>query len=285
MMARAHGDALLVQRLPDLFRLVALQHERQHARLVLARCRSAARPAPVARRSSHTRAVRARTARCSRCRCASRNRSPRPSPTASAILPVPASKRPGGGWNTVRSNVTSLIMLPPPCHGGMSSSTSRLPYTTPMPVGPNILWPENTKKSASICLHVDPHVRHRLRAVDQRTRAGAMRHRDDLLHRHDRAQRVRHLRHRDDFRAAVEQLLIFVEQHLTRVVDRNHAQLRARLRRELLPRHDVGVMLEVRHDDLVALADVLHAPGLGDQVDAFGRAAHEDDLVGRRRRR
>ena len=30
----------------------------------------------------------------------------------------------------------------------MSSSTSRRPQTTPMPVGPKTLWPENTKKSA-----------------------------------------------------------------------------------------------------------------------------------------
>ncbi len=42
------------------------------------------------------------------------------------------------------SKVTSVIMLPPPCQGGESSSTSGLPYTTPMPVGPNTLWPEKT---------------------------------------------------------------------------------------------------------------------------------------------
>ena len=71
-----------------------------------------------------------------------------PRPTASAMLPVPASNLLGMGWNTVFSKVTSAIMLPPPCQGGMSSSTSRLPHTTPMPVGPKTLWPENTKKSA-----------------------------------------------------------------------------------------------------------------------------------------
>src|SRR5471032_766537 len=40
-------------------------------------------------------------------------------------------------------------------------------------------------------------------------------------------------------------------------------------------------MLEMRHDDLVALAHVLHAPGLRDQVDAFCRTAHEDDFLRR----
>ena len=65
-----------------------------------------------------------------------------------------------------------------------------------------------------------------------------------------------------------------------RVVDRRDAQLRALLGAELLPGHDVGVVLEVRDDDLVALADVAPAPGLRDEVDALGGAAHEDDLVG-----
>ena len=42
----------------------------------------------------------------------------------------------------VFSNVTEAIMSPPPCHGGIASSSSALPYNTPMPVGPKILCPE-----------------------------------------------------------------------------------------------------------------------------------------------
>jgi hypothetical protein len=45
----------------------------------------------------------------------------------SDILPVPASNRAGGVWYTVCSNVTSRIMLPPPCQGGDSASTSVRP--------------------------------------------------------------------------------------------------------------------------------------------------------------
>jgi hypothetical protein len=40
-----------------------------------------------------------------------------PSPTASAMLLVPASKRVGGPWYAVFSNVTSAIMLPPSATG------------------------------------------------------------------------------------------------------------------------------------------------------------------------
>ncbi len=65
-----------------------------------------------------------------------------------------------------------------------------------------------------------------------------------------------------------------------RVVDRRDAQPAPFSARELLPRHDVGVVLELRDDDLVARADVAAAPALGDEVDALGRAAHEDDLSG-----
>ena len=42
-----------------------------------------------------------------------------------------------------------------------------------MPVGPNILWPGERVEVAVERLHVDRHVRHRLRAVDQHRDAAA----------------------------------------------------------------------------------------------------------------
>ena len=78
-----------------------------------------------------------------------------------------------------------------------------------------------------------------------------------------------------------EQLFVFFEDHLAAIVDRRDAQPRALLRAQLLPRHDVGVVLEPGDDDLVALLDVAAAPALGDEVDALGGAAHEDDLARR----
>ena len=65
------------------------------------------------------------------------------------MLPVPASNLTGAGWYSVFSNVTSRIMLPPPCHGGMVFSRSAFPYKTPMPVDPNTLCPENAYQSQS----------------------------------------------------------------------------------------------------------------------------------------
>ena len=106
---------------------------------------------------------------------------------------------------------------------------------------------------------------------------------DHLARRRHSAERVRHLRQRDDARAGSEELLVLVEQDVAVVVDRGDAQPRARLEAELLPRHDVGVVLEPGDDDLVACFHVAAAPGLRDEVDPLGCPADEHDLLGRRR--
>ena len=62
---------------------------------------------------------------------------------------------------------------------------------------------------------------------------------------------------------------------------RQISELRAGAFGQQLPRHDVAVMLHFREQDFVAGFDVLAAPGLRDQVDAFGRAARENDFVRR----
>jgi len=83
----------------------------------------------------------------------------------------------------------------------------------------------------------------------------------------------------DDLGAVAQQLVVCVQANLALVVDRNHAQLGALGLGQLLPGHDVCVVLQVADDDLVACAHVLAAPGFGHQVDGLGRAAHEDDFV------
>ena len=59
-----------------------------------------------------------------------------PSPTPSTIGEVPASNFAGTPANVISSNVTRLIMWPPPMNGGIASRISRLPCRIPMPVGP-----------------------------------------------------------------------------------------------------------------------------------------------------
>ena len=76
----------------------------------------------------------------------------------------------------------------------------------------------------------------------------------------------------------VQQLFELVELHLAPVIDRNDPQHRAFLLTEHLPGHDVRVMLHGRNDDLISSADVRSTVGLRYKVDAFCRAADEDDL-------
>ena len=102
---------------------------------------------------------------------------------------------------------------------------------------------------------------------------------DDLRDGIDRAEHVRHVRHRHDPGPVVQQPLVLVEAQLAGVRHRDHTQACALLLAEDLPRHDVRVMLHLGDDDLVAGADVRAAVGLGDEVDGLGRAADEDDLL------
>ena len=52
------------------------------------------------------------------------------------IAGVPASKRCGGGAYVVPAKLTLSIIAPPPCHGGIASSSSDLAHNAPIPVGP-----------------------------------------------------------------------------------------------------------------------------------------------------
>ena len=78
-----------------------------------------------------------------------------------------------------------------------------------MPVGPHSLWPEKRIKVAIEILHVDLHVRCRLRAVDQHRHAARVRERDHVLDRIDGAERVRHMHHADESGAFVEQASLY----------------------------------------------------------------------------
>ena len=87
---------------------------------------------------------------------------------------------------------------------------------------------------------------------------------------------------RDEPRPWSEQLLVLVQDHLSVIVNRRDAEACALLGRKQLPRDDVRVVLEPGDDNLVVFADVPAAPALRHQVDAFRRASHEHDLLGRR---
>ena len=71
---------------------------------------------------------------------------------------------------------------------------------------------------------------------------------------------------------------------LARIVDRRHFQHDALFVAQHLPRHDVGVVLHVGDEHLVARRQEGAAVALRHQVDRLGGAAHEHDLARRRAR-
>ena len=84
---------------------------------------------------------------------------------------------------------------------------------------------------------------------------------------------------RDELRLEPEQDLEDVEAEDAVVGDRDELEVAVLLLDEELPRDEVGVVLHLGEDDLVAAADVAPAPRVGDEVDRLGRVAGEDDLV------
>jgi hypothetical protein len=128
--------------------------------------------------------------------------------------------------------------------------------------------------------HVDAAVRHGLRPVDEHGDLARVGEPDDALDRVDRAEGVRDVADGDELRPLREQGLEGVHLQLAAVVDRRDAQGRAGLLAEHLPGHDVGVVLEVGDQHLVARAHALPPEGPGHQVDGLGGVADEDRLAG-----
>ena len=140
----------------------------------------------------------------------------------------------------VFSKVTSLIMLPPPCHGGMASSILGLAVEHADAGRAEHLVAGEHVEIGVERLHVDRHVAHGLGAVDQHARAVAVRHLDHVARWRDRAERIGDMGEGDDACLRIEQLLVLVEQDIAAIVDRSDTQLGA-----LLASHSIchGTML------------------------------------------
>jgi hypothetical protein len=101
-----------------------------------------------------------------------------------------------------------------------------------------------------------------------------------VLDRHDGAERVRHLRDRNQLGAIGQKLLELLDQEIAFVIDRRPFDHGAMALAQKVPGHDVRVMLHDGDHDLVAGLDVGLAPGRRHEVDRLGGVAGEDDLFG-----
>ena len=120
-----------------------------------------------------------------------------------------------------------------------------------------------------------------LGAIDQGRGAEPARQGEHLGNRVDRAQGVGDVHDGNDSGPLVEHGGIGVQVQFAGLVARDHPQHRAGAFGHQLPRHDIGVVFELADDDFVAGPELAAAVARRDQVDAFGRAAGPDDLLGR----
>ena len=127
--------------------------------------------------------------------------------------------------------------------------------------------------------HVHAHLRQRLGAVDEDQRSGLVGIPGDLRDRVVGAEHVGDVGDGDELRLPGEGGLELVHEQLPVVVDPDPVDHGAGRLGELLPGHDVGVVLHVGQHDPIAGADVRRTPGAGDQVDGLGRVANEGHLA------
>ena len=133
-------------------------------------------------------------------------------------------------------------------------------------------------------LDVDRPVRCGLGSVDHHDRVALVRPGRELADRIHGAERVRHEIRGDDLHGPLAlDLVERVQLQLAGLVDRNRLERRPRAPRDVLPRHEARVVLEVGDDDHVAGAEIVEAPRIRHEVERLGRAAGEDHLaLGRR---
>ena len=133
-------------------------------------------------------------------------------------------------------------------------------------------------------LHVDRTMRRSLCSIDDHDRALGVCPLGELLDRVDRAERVRDEIVRNDLDvAARSELVERIQLELPEIVDRDVRELGTGSLGDELPRHEVGVVLELGDDDDVAGAEIVVTPRVRHEIQRLGCAAREDHLAIRRR--
>jgi len=129
-------------------------------------------------------------------------------------------------------------------------------------------------------LEVHRQLRHRLRPVDERDRAGRVGAAHDVGDRRDRPHDVGDVRAGHELHAAGgQQRVEHVQVEHALVVQGHVGQFGPGRLGEDLPRHDVAVVLQVGEDDEIPGSDVRATPGVRDEVDRLGGVLGEHRLL------
>jgi hypothetical protein len=161
---------------------------------------------------------------------------------------------------------TSSIMSPRPRNGGSASSRAAASPQHADAGGADHLVAGERDEVGAEGRDVVRQLRDSLRRVDDDERTDLAGPGDDALDRVLGAQDVADVDERDDLGALGDQRVEVVEVEPALVGDGEPAQRRADPLGQQLPRHDVGVVLHLGDDDLVAGPDAVAAAGPGQHV-------------------
>ena len=90
---------------------------------------------------------------------------------------------------------------------------------------------------------------------------------------------VRHMRHSNDFRVFIHHRDRLFRQNPSILLALDEPQLRARLTANHLPRQQIAVMRQNRHEHLIACMHVRQPVAVRDKIQRFSRVARKDDFL------
>ena len=152
------------------------------------------------------------------------------------------------------------------------------PVQRPDSRGPAHLVTGKGEEIAAQRLNIHRHVPGALRGVNQGNGPDRLGGVNEVGGGIDRPQRVGDVDEGKELHLGREKFPETLHGQLVTVVDREKTELRAGLPGEDLPRHEIAVVLHLREEDDVALAEKRAAPGLRHEVNRLRGSASEDDL-------
>ena len=135
------------------------------------------------------------------------------------------------------------------------------------------------KEVAVHCLHIYLEVWGALGTIHQHRDAVSMSRLDNLAYRIYCTQHIAHMSHTDELGTRRDKLLQLVEAQQAIISDGDMLYHNTSLHRLKLPRYDIGVMLHLCDNHLVALLHLTLAERAGHQVDGLRCATCKDNFL------
>ena len=136
-----------------------------------------------------------------------------------------------------------------------------------------------SKELAIQILYIDLEMRCALSSIHHHGHIMLMSYLDHLFHRIHRTEHIAYLGNTDNLGTFVEQTGEFIDVYFSFFVNRDNTDGNAFLGCLQLPRHNIGMVLHSRDDDLVALAHKLITERGDNEIQTLGSTTGKDDFL------